>query len=440
MGKITKLTQSEGGGKTTAYPITIPQAIVDPDSMKTLREELDSLSKGTGVPLVESVAEFETLGLPIGQIGLVNEPSTVYSGGLGMLGMAKWDGTRVTDANGAISIEQILGGKDFPSSIVTLMLTFANSKGTVQYVEFDGTSDTVTKEVYSEGTFVTNGTMYSGGVWEWIGLTGYYLVGASNGATAITADNWSDTSADTINGWLNNFLVVSGGSVGSTVLYQQQAEGAVKLPISALSNNVGYTEYATYVFNELYDGMPMSASEWEKARNAKVIIVNGSPAYGIHSTETSLSFMTKEILPDDTFTMADAIAWKKYSLTYDEANAMLFAYIDVPVITHIADRPTLLNKADKVQVLSVTQSTMTIEPNKFYKWSSAMSALTITLGSAESGVLNEYMFQFTASSSGCTLTLPSGIKWLNGETPVIEGGKTYQVSIVNNLAVCGVFE
>lgn len=69
-----------------------------------------------------------------------------------------------------------------------------------------------------------------------------------------------------------------------------------------------------------------------------------------------------------------------------------------------------------------------------------MSALTITLGSAESGVLNEYMFQFTASSSGCTLTLPSGIKWLNGETPVIEGGKTYQVSIVNNLAVCGVFE
>jgi hypothetical protein len=49
------------------------------------------------------------------------------------------------------------------------------------------------------------------------------------------------------------------------------------------------------------------------------------------------------------------------------------------------------------------------------------------------------MFEFTASSSGCTLSVPSTIKWINGTAPSIEAGKTYQISIINNLATVAKF-
>lgn len=51
----------------------------------------------------------------------------------------------------------------------------------------------------------------------------------------------------------------------------------------------------------------------------------------------------------------------------------------------------------------------------------------------------EYIFEWTSGSNGTTLTMPSGIKWLNNEIPVFEANKKYQVSIVNNLAIAAAF-
>lgn len=67
------------------------------------------------------------------------------------------------------------------------------------------------------------------------------------------------------------------------------------------------------------------------------------------------------------------------------------------------------------------------------------SAVTITLPSGAEDNGREYLCQFTASASGCTLSVPDTITWLGGETPTINAGKTYQLSIVNNLAVIGEF-
>lgn len=87
-------------------------------------------------------------------------------------------------------------------------------------------------------------------------------------------------------------------------------------------------------------------------------------------------------------------------------------------------------------VVSVSTTSQSIEPNKYYQWSSAMSTLTITLASPkDTYILNNYMFEFPTSTSGCTLSVPSGIKWAHGEVPVFEPSMTYQVSIINNLAV-----
>ena len=94
------------------------------------------------------------------------------------------------------------------------------------------------------------------------------------------------------------------------------------------------------------------------------------------------------------------------------------------------------------QLITSTSSTMTLSPNIYYRnTSTSLSTLTITLGSiANSNIINEYFVEFTTSSSGTTISLPSTIKWANGETPTFEASTTYQISIVNNLGVVITFK
>ena len=94
------------------------------------------------------------------------------------------------------------------------------------------------------------------------------------------------------------------------------------------------------------------------------------------------------------------------------------------------------------QLITSTSSTMTLSPNIYYRnTSTSLSTLAITLGSiANSNIINEYFVEFTTSSSGTTISLPSTIKWANGETPTFEASTTYQISIVNNLGVVTKFK
>lgn len=94
------------------------------------------------------------------------------------------------------------------------------------------------------------------------------------------------------------------------------------------------------------------------------------------------------------------------------------------------------------QLITSTASTMTLSPNIYYRnTSTSLSTLTIKLGSiANSNIINEYFVEFTTSSSGTTISLPSAIKWANGETPTFEASTTYQISIVNNLGVVITFK
>lgn len=87
----------------------------------------------------------------------------------------------------------------------------------------------------------------------------------------------------------------------------------------------------------------------------------------------------------------------------------------------------------QLKVLDTTS--MTLSPNIYYRnINTSLSTLTITLGSVSNGnIINEYFVEFTTSSSGTTISLPSGIKWMNGVTPTFEASTTYQISIVNNL-------
>ena len=88
-------------------------------------------------------------------------------------------------------------------------------------------------------------------------------------------------------------------------------------------------------------------------------------------------------------------------------------------------------------VIERTATTVTLDPNQYNIWGE-VGALVISLGGQVAGNVNEYIIQFTCAAS-TSLTLPENIAWADGIVPSLTQGKTYVVSIVNNLAVFAQF-
>lgn len=87
------------------------------------------------------------------------------------------------------------------------------------------------------------------------------------------------------------------------------------------------------------------------------------------------------------------------------------------------------------QVVVQDSNLVDVLPNRLNLWPSPVSSLTLTLSvpAGAASNLNEYMLQFTVDGDEFSLTLPSSVRWM--EEPEWEDGYTYQVSILNGLAV-----
>lgn len=88
----------------------------------------------------------------------------------------------------------------------------------------------------------------------------------------------------------------------------------------------------------------------------------------------------------------------------------------------------------KIKTEQITETTKEISPNTYYIFGE-VETLNITLSEEKEGVLNEYMFEFTSGDTPTVLTLPETVKWIGDS--LVDNNKTYQVSIVNNIAVMG---
>lgn len=94
----------------------------------------------------------------------------------------------------------------------------------------------------------------------------------------------------------------------------------------------------------------------------------------------------------------------------------------------------LQSKQNLIQVEQISESEKEIQPDVYYMFGEK-ETLTITLASTDSNYYHEYMFEFNSGATPTTLNVPKTIKWENGTMSTIEANRTYQVSIVNNLAV-----
>ncbi len=79
------------------------------------------------------------------------------------------------------------------------------------------------------------------------------------------------------------------------------------------------------------------------------------------------------------------------------------------------------------------QSPVTIMPNRLNRWGMGQSLYAAFSQMTYMGKRNEYCLRFTVNGDNFTLSLPSGVRWM--EEPDFENGWTYEVSIENNLAL-----
>jgi len=106
-------------------------------------------------------------------------------------------------------------------------------------------------------------------------------------------------------------------------------------------------------------------------------------------------------------------------------------------LKELADAIIELNKGTKKET-TIPQNGFVA--NIFYSLGEISQDTTFVLVAPEDNTfLNEYLIQFSIGNTVPTITFPNGLSWLNGETPTLNANKTYQLSIVDNLAILAEF-
>ena len=84
-----------------------------------------------------------------------------------------------------------------------------------------------------------------------------------------------------------------------------------------------------------------------------------------------------------------------------------------------------------------TTSAQELIPNVIYIFTERSGDLTLTLGTPVIGKANQYHLFLTTENSETipTITWPNYLQWAGGNEPTIDAGKTYEVDILNNVAV-----
>lgn len=92
------------------------------------------------------------------------------------------------------------------------------------------------------------------------------------------------------------------------------------------------------------------------------------------------------------------------------------------------------NAGVPTETIPSTTASKELAPNVLYVFSERSTNLTLTLGTPIVGKANEYHLFLVTGSNAPTVTWPAGISWNGGSAPTIAASKTYEVSILNNVA------
>ena len=145
--------------------------------------------------------------------------------------------------------------------------------------------------------------------------------------------------------------------------------------------------------------------------------------------EDALTYMEEHIMPE----------YSNLAKQGSNANANI-SDIQAKIGTPASGQPSDLfaaiaaNAGIPTMTIPATTSSQELAPNTLYIFAERMADLTLTLGSPITGIANEYHCFIIVGGTAPTITWPSGISWNGGSAPTIAASKTYEVSILNNVA------
>ena len=162
----------------------------------------------------------------------------------------------------------------------------------------------------------------------------------------------------------------------------------------------------------------------------------------ISKLATKEEVATKQDTISDLATIRSGAAKGATALqSYTETDPVYMA--DKPSLALKSEIPDISGKADKTLIVTETvcKSSYSIVSNRLTRLGTLASNVTLSLNttSEEAGVVNVYDIIFTTPTTAPSITWPEGISWVGGSAPSIAGGKTYEVSIMDNLATYGEF-
>lgn len=239
-------------------------------------------------------------------------------------------------------------------------------------------------------------------------------------------------------GSLTESDITAMGFTKNTGTYSKPSGGIPKTDLaSAVQTSLGKADTALQSYTEQYKGTITGVSA-----NGTSVATSG--VANIPAASTSAYGVTKLSSATNSTSTSLAATASAVKAAYDLANSYKGTVTSVKVDNVSKSQSSGVVDLGYVnkKLTTSTSSSMTLSPNIYYRnTSTSLSTLTITLGSvSNSNIINEYFVEFTTSSSGTTVSLPSTIKWANGETPTFEAGTTYQISIVNDLGVVTKFK
>ena len=194
------------------------------------------------------------------------------------------------------------------------------------------------------------------------------------------------------------------------------------------------------------DDIPEEVYNWIYTQEG-ILILNGGVAAIVTNEDTGTVSIQSSVVKDDNIvvtTMSDQniVAINNYPIDGGSGSSSGVTSVKINGVSKSPYSGVVDLGYINKKLTTSSSSSMTLSPNIYYRnTSTSLSSLTITLGSvSNSNIINEYFVEFTTSSSGTTVSLPSTIKWANGESPTFEASTTYQISIVNNLGTIQKFK
>ena len=231
---------------------------------------------------------------------------------------------------------------------------------------------------------------------------------------------------------------VNGSSGAITNVAKTNADNSFS--VSQTFSNGLTTTGANLKLNKISAPTSSGGSTYGNGSSGQILKSNGTTVYWANESSGPSTYLKTASTSSNTLT-----------LTKQDNTTVTFSpvAIDASVASNtLIFANTGASNYGNIALVTTTATSQELSPNVFYQWSTSgfSSNITVTFGSAISGIVNEYMWEVTTGGTAITITTPSSVIWADDSNVTkssnvltLATNCAYQFSVVNNLGLISSF-